>query len=162
MRRPSEIFLILRRRSFFLHRAEIFFLRLGDFEFIDNSSLAKETINRCSDLSRGMSHSIANWVGGDKKRPIDICRRKFMQIFSAKSLSKKLRAVKFWREKTISRSFTHGVFCATAGSDSLSESTGEQFFSDKTSLNLGRNKISFHILDEDWTSQCIWNHYLTN
>ena len=106
-------------------------------------------MNRCSDLSRGMSHSIANWVSGDRKQPIDVCRRKFMQIFFAKSLSERFRAGKFFEEETISCSFAQGVFWATAGHGPLGESTGKQLFSDKTSLKLGRTKILFRILDED-------------
>lgn len=66
-----------------------------------------------------------------------------MQIFSAKSLSEKLRAGKFFEEETISCFFAHGVFCATAGQGLLDQSDGEQLFSDKTSLNWGGTKSYF-------------------
>lgn len=118
---------------------ENFFLRLGNFGFINELPLAKETINRCSDLSRGMSHSTANWVGGDRKRPIDVCRRKFMQIFSAKPLSKKLRAGEFWREGTMSHFFAQEIFYAAAECDPARRIDRRAVF-EKISLNLRKTK----------------------
>lgn len=107
-----------------------------------NCRLAKETINRCSDLSRGMSHFTANWIGGDRKRPIDVCRRKFMQIFSAKPLSKKLRAGEFWREGTISHFFAQKIFYAAAGCGPARRIDRRAVF-EKISLNLRKTKSYF-------------------
>lgn len=69
-----------------------------------------------------------------------------MQLSSAKSLSKKLRAGKFLGKEAVSRSFVQGRFWATARRGSLGELIGEQFFLTK----------------HPSTDQCVWNHYLTN
>lgn len=62
-----------------------------------------------------------------------------MQIFSAKPLSKKLRAGEFWREGTISHFFAQKIFYAAAGCGPRGESIGEHFF-EKMSLNLRKTK----------------------
>lgn len=66
-----------------------------------------------------------------------------MQLFSAKSLSKKLRSEEFFGEEAISRSFARGSFWEIAGRGPLGESTGWRFFLTKHHSIGGETKSYF-------------------